>query len=186
MMAVIGWVLSIIALWVLGILTIQISRDIGESPPLIGRWLIRRSVRGLPEPAQTEIRDRWLGIATTLPDRLPKVGWGLACNWLAPRFGNPADPATAARWLHTIFFIAYLQMVARDFVRLRFASPRELKSRWLLLKMIADQALTVGDPNAPQPLLDLARKLKVLKDTKQRLSALQDVLRNRSGDHPEG
>ena len=88
--------------------------------------------------------------------------------------------------VHTIFFIAYLQMVARDFVRLRFASPRELKSRWLLLKMIADQALTVGDPNAPQPLLELARKLKVLKDTKQRLSALQDVLRNRSGDHPEG
>jgi hypothetical protein len=55
MMAVIGWGLGIIALWVLGILTIQISRDIGESLPLIGRWLIQRSVRGLPEPAQTEI-----------------------------------------------------------------------------------------------------------------------------------
>jgi hypothetical protein len=77
-------------------------------------------------------------------------------------------------------------MVARDFVRLRFASLRELKSRWLLLKTIADQALTLGDPNAPQPILEAARKLKVLKDTKQRLSALQDVLRNRRGDHPEG
>jgi hypothetical protein len=50
--------------------------------------------------------------------------------------------------LHGLFFFIYLKLVARDVVRLRFASPKQLILRWKLLKSFADLAL--ADPNDPK------------------------------------
>jgi hypothetical protein len=55
--------------WVAGIATGIIGREIAGWLAFFGRSLIRRSVRGLPEPTQTQLRDKWLDVAAKLPRR---------------------------------------------------------------------------------------------------------------------
>jgi hypothetical protein len=62
------------------------------------------------------------------------------------RLDIPADdgvrptPEAAAKLLHFVLFVAYLRTVLRDAIKLRFASPRQMRSRWLTLKLIAGSA----------------------------------------------
>jgi hypothetical protein len=61
--------LGLLFLWAL-------KREITQYLPTIGPWLVERSVRGLPEPTQTELREKWLGIAANVPGDFTRIGVG--------------------------------------------------------------------------------------------------------------
>ena len=44
--------------------------------------------------------------------------------------------------------------------------------RWSLIKKIADQAIVANDPNAPQPILELAQKFLRMAEIKQEMERL--------------
>ena len=145
-----------------------IVREIADYLPFIGRWLVKRSVRRLPESQQTKIHEQLLIVANKLPGGgLTKVVWGFACKWIAPLYQEPSNPKTIARIVRGVLFYAYLRATARDFVRLRFASPKQLRLRWQLLQMLG----APNDPNPPQPLLELAQKLQKFEEMKRGSSA---------------
>ena len=163
--------------WAAGITTGIIGKEIAGWLPFFGRLLIRRSVRGLPEPTQTELRDKWLDVATKLPgDGLTKLLWGLACNWMGPRFGNPT------RLLHTIFFYCLSEGHCSRLHQAAFCLAKTLKLRRLLFKMFADQGLAINDPNAPQPLLELAKKLATTEEERRQITELEEA--HRKGKPP--
>jgi len=106
------------------------------------------------------------------------VIWGMGCNWLlAPQALKPALPKRVATLLQFVFFISYLRAVLLDFIKLHFASPSAIKSRWVFLKMIADQAIAVDDPKQLQPLLALADRVHDEK-SKQTLLVLVEAMTN--------
>jgi hypothetical protein len=158
-----------------------IVREIAAYLPTIARWQINRGVKRLPEEMRAEAREKWFAMESKLPGDLSKVLWGIGCNWfLAPQILKPATPERVAKLVHFIFFYVYLRLVLRDFIRLRFANPRQLRLRWLFLKKFADQAILANDPNAPQPMLELAQKLQRASEIKIEMDKLSHELRELS------
>jgi hypothetical protein len=144
-----------------GLTTAFLGREIAAYFPTVARWQINRAVSRVPEEFRAASRDKWFEIEAKIPGGLTKLLWGLGCNYLLSRVGgNPATPERAAKLVHRIFFYVYLRLILRDFIRLKFAWPRTLRARWIMLKMFADQALNVDKPNAPQPLLELVNKVQ--------------------------
>lgn len=159
-----------------------IVREIAAYLPAIARWQINRGLKRLPDAVRPETRDKWLAIDAKLPGDLTKVLWGVGCNWiLVPAFGKPATPERVAKIVHLIWFYIYLRMVVSDLIRLNFATPRQLIVRWKILKIIVDQGLVAGDPNAPRPLLELADKLQNER-FKQQATIMVDAMRKRRQD----
>jgi hypothetical protein len=154
-----------------------IVREIAAYLPTIARWQINRGANQLPEEMRADSRAKWLAMETKLPGDLSKVLWGIGCNWfLAPQFLKPATPERVAKLVHFIFFVAYLRAILRDFIKGQFASPKQLRDRWLALKKFADQAIVMNDPNAPQPLLDLGNKFQRIAEIKQEMEKLAQEL----------
>jgi hypothetical protein len=156
-------------------------REIVAYLPVFSRWLIRRSVRRFPEAQRPEVREKWLGIADKLPGDLTKVLWGVSCIWLARKFRKfeyKPDGVQAAKLMHWIFLYVYVRIVLRDFIHLRFASPRRIVVRWRIFKMFADQAIAARHPNAPQPLQELVEQLrKSDKDNTRLINALEAAIK---------
>jgi len=150
-----------------------IVREIAAYLPTIARWQINRGIERLPEEMRAEVGKKWLATETMLPGDLSKVLWGIGCNWfLAPQFLKPATPERVAKLIHFVFFVGYLMATLRDFIKLKFVGPRHLKMRWSLIKKIADQAIVANDPNAPQPILELAQKFLRMAEIKQEMERL--------------
>jgi hypothetical protein len=144
-----------------GLATAFLGREVAAYFPAIARWQINRAVSRVPEEFRVAARDKWFEIEVKIPGGLTKVLWGLGCNCLLSRVGgNPATPENVAKLVHHIFFYVYLRLILRDFIRLKFAWPRELRARWVVLKMFADQSLNIDKPDAPQPLLELVDKVQ--------------------------
>jgi hypothetical protein len=159
-----------------GVLTGLFIKEVAAYLPTIARWQINRGVKQLPEEMRADFGGKWFAVEAKLPGDLSKLIWGIGCNWLlAPQALKPATPEAAAKLLHFVFFVAYLRTVL-DAIKLRFASPRQMRSRWLMLKLIADQAVAVDDPNRPQPLLVLADLVQDEK-AKRALLAMVEAMR---------
>jgi hypothetical protein len=163
--------------FLLGVFVTLVVKEIADYLPALGRWLIRRGVRKFPEPEQAAALEKWLSIAATLPGGgVTKVLWGAVCNLLASHINKGA-----AHLIHIIFGLVYLRVQLGDFVKLQFATPREIRMRWRFFQMLGDQALAAGDPNAPQPFLELADKIKNEK-TKQALLAMVEAMKKAKQD----
>jgi hypothetical protein len=127
-------------------------------------------------------RDKWFEIEAKIPGGLTKVLWGLGCNYLLSRVGgNPPSPENVAKLVHRIFFYLYLRLILHDFIRLKCASPRKLRARWIVFKMFADQSLNVDKPDAPQPLLELVGKVQD-ENLKKALIAALEAMRKAKAD----
>jgi hypothetical protein len=164
--------------FLLGVLTVLFIREVSAYLPTIGRSQINRGIEQLPSDAmRLDFGGKWLAVEAKLPGDLSKLIWGIGCNWLlAQGATKPARPERVTKLLHFVFFIVYLKVQLGDFIKLNFASPRTMMSRWVFLKMIADQSLAVDDPSRPQPLLTLAGNLKDEK-SKQTLLAMVEAMR---------
>jgi hypothetical protein len=143
--------------------------------PAIGRTSIRRAANKLPENGRSETRDKWLETAAKLSGgNLTKLLWGFTCLLMASQLKKGS-----VRIMHLIFFAVFVRLTARDFISLRFAGPRQLRARWLILQAIADQALVANDPNARQPLLDLAETVAEKtqdEEAMRRINAIRNSL----------
>jgi hypothetical protein len=166
--------------FLLGVFATLLVKEVIDYLPALGRWLIRRAVRKFPEPEQAAALEKWLSIAATLPGGgVTKVLWGAVCNLLAAHVNKGA-----AHLVHVIFGYVYLRVQLGDFIKLKFATPREIRMRWRFFQMLGDQALAAGDPNAKQPFLELAEKVQDEK-TKRALLAMVDAMKKSKEKPPD-
>jgi len=163
--------------FLLGVLTGLLIKEVAAYLPAIARWQIKRGVKQLPEEIRADFGEKWFAVEAKLPGDLSKLIWGIGCNRLLARQAlKPASPGADAKVLRFIFFVIYLKITLREFFQLKFASPRQLRLRWLMLKLIANQAVALKDPNLPQPLLMLAGHIQDGK-AKQTLVAMVEAMR---------
>jgi len=165
-------------MFLLGLLIGLFIKEVAAYLPIIAQGQINRGLKQLPKETRANFGEKWFAVEAKLPSDLSKVIWGMGCNWLlAPQASKPLMSERVAKLLQFVFFIVYLRAILRDFIKLRFASPRAIKSRWVFLKLIADQAIAVDDPNQLQPLLALADRVHD-EASKQTLLVLVEAMRN--------
>jgi len=163
--------------YLLGVLSGFAMREFWAYLPTIARWQVNRGVKQLPEEKRAETSEKWYATEAKIPGPMSKVVWGILCNRvLAPESLKPETPERIAKAVHFIFFSLYLKLLVLDAFKGKFASPRDLIVRWRFFKMIGDQAITIDDPNAPQPLLMLAEKVQDEK-TKQIFLTMVEAMR---------
>jgi hypothetical protein len=161
-----------------GVVTTLILREFWDWLPALGRMLIRRAAKKLPKE-HADIPPRWLETAAKLPGgNLTKLLWAVACMRMAAQMQKGT-----IRFLRCIFLFAFLRQVAGEFFRLRFASPRQLAIRWFAYNLFFNQALAANDPNARQPLLELAERVGD-EDTKQKLRVMVEAMKISATDPP--
>ena len=155
-----------------------VSRQVGDSLPWIARKIIQRAVRTLPAQDRDRLSEEWLDQVGTLPGGLVQLSYGFICRYRAARLdAKPISLTTLRNVLYLIAFIAYVKTAARDYVR-NPVGWKQLKRRWLLLKIFIDQtvAMVLKDPNAPQPLRDLIKELDPTGKAIAELDKLQDTV----------
>jgi hypothetical protein len=161
-----------------------VVREVAAYLPLIADSVIKRSARRLSEPDRTSVGKKWLETSAKIPGGLTKLLWALLCNRVARQYYRPPDPKRSTKLARRLFFLIYLRLVFHDFLRLDFASPRQLIVRWRIFHMFLDQSLAIQDPKAPQPIQELIEKLQGQKGSEKAITALQAALqtmRQRAG-----